>query len=225
EAWLLTEDPGPERRHLHDGLAGFHRVLINGFNVPERERPRLFHGHPNYQYSWLVHQTLMRLGETFDYIEFPDYEAEGFVPFKEQKLFGAYGRTVLGLMMHSPTWECFAWDKQAHRADRRIREVCNLEEAAIRDAPLINSPSAGLRDAVLARLGVERDVAVIRYPMVLASPPPPPPPARSRLTELDVLYYGRIEPRKGIDELIEAFRRMPDLSIELIGGDVPYSPY
>ena len=225
EVWLLTADPGEDQRALLGKLPGFHRVLVTGANVPQDARRKLYHGAPHYAYSWLVHQSLMRLGERFDYIEFADYEAEGFVPFKEQKLFCSYGDTALGLMMHSPTWECFAYDGQAHRADLRMREVCNLEEAAIRDAPALASPSAGLRDEVLSRLGIARDVAILRYPMELPDELPEPPAPRRQLADLDFLYFGRIEPRKGIAELIEAFRRMPELSIELIGGDVPYSPY
>jgi glycosyltransferase involved in cell wall biosynthesis len=225
EVWLLIAHPGDDRVHLLERLPGFHRAVLVGTSVPGSERKHFFHSHSDYGHCTLVHQTLQRLGVRFDYIEFPDYEAEALTVFQEQRLFQTYGDTVLGLMLHSPTWECFAYDKQEHRADLRIREICNLEEEAIRIAPMLQSPSAGLRDHVLQRLGIARDVAIIRYPMELAKELPEPPSPRQSLAELRFLYYGRIEPRKGIDELVDAFAQLPDLRLTLIGGDVPYSPY
>ena len=224
QAWLLTSIDGDDERRRAERLP-FHRVVAAGEGVPASSRAHLFHGQPHYGYSHLVHQTLQALGERFDYIEFADYEGEGLVPLQEQRLFATYGATVMAVTMHSPTWECFAYDGQAHRADLRLRETCNIEEEAIRIAPFLNSPSAGLRDEVLGRLGIRRDVAIIRYPMALSASPVQPTRPRARLGDLEFLYFGRIEPRKGVQELVEAFRELPDCRLTLIGGDVDYSPY
>ena len=230
DVWLITQDPGYEKRKRLSALPGFRRVLIAGENVPARRRSeRLFHGDPHYAYSMLVHETLQAIcaaGVTFDYIEFPDYEAEGLIPIREQKLFGTYGSTVLGVMLHSPTYECFLYDQQMHRASPSIREVCLLEEDAIRNAPLINCPSNGLLEIVTRRLGLKQPAGpIIRYPMELSRELPPPPVPRDSLEDLEFLYFGRIEPRKGVENLIEAFRMLPRLRLRLVGGDVPYSPY
>jgi glycosyltransferase involved in cell wall biosynthesis len=223
EVWLITQDPGAELRPRLGELPGFHRVVVNGDGVAARMR--LFHGHGHAEYSLLAHRTLQALPVRFDYIEFADYEAEGFVPLLEQHLFDSYGDTVLGLMLHSPTWECFRDDQQAHRASIAIREVCALEEHAIRLAPVRTAPSRGMRDAVTERLGLPADTTLVRYPMALPAALPEPVRSRPTLAELRFTYFGRIEPRKGVQNLIEAFRRMPELKLELIGGDVPYSPY
>lgn len=224
EAWLITTLYNDADRDLIAKLP-FDRVVVAGEGVAQQDRRRFFHANPHYGYSHLVHLTLQALGETFDYIEFADYEAEGLVPFQEQRLFGTYGKTVMSVVFHSPTWECFGYDKQSHRASLQIRETCNIEEEAIRIAPVINSPSRGLRDEVLTRLKLERDVAIIRYPMELDEKLPVTPVPRKKLSDLEIIYYGRIEPRKGVEELIEAFRELPECKITLIGGDVNYSPY
>lgn len=228
EVHLMTTlwNPDSERPLLAN--LPFDRVILAGEGVPSERRTRFFHADPHYGYAYLVHQTLQALkasGVEYDYVEFADYEAEGFVALQEQRQFGSYDGTVLGLMLHSPTWECFAYDGQAHRASLHIRETCNIEDEAIRIAPMLNSPSTGLKDEVLARLGVRRDVAIIRYPMDFGGGAVTPTPARKRLEDLSILYYGRIEPRKGITQLIEAFRSLPECKLTLIGGDVPYSPY
>ncbi|MCC7066590.1 MAG: glycosyltransferase [Planctomycetes bacterium] len=224
EAWLVTTLWDESERSKLANLP-FDRVVLAGEGVPSNARRRMFHGDPHYGYSYLVHQTLQALGERFDYIEFADYEGEGLIPFQEQRLFGSYGTTVMGLMLHSPTWECFAYDGQAHRASLRIRETCNIEEEAIRLAPMINSPSQGLRDEVLNRLGLDRDVEIIRYPMELRTGEVLTTAPKQSLAELDILYFGRIEPRKGIEELVAAFHELPECRLRLIGGDVDYSPY
>ena len=225
EVWLLTEDPGKEKRERLKALTWFHRVLVAGENVPADRRQRLFHGGPHYAYSMLVHETLQATGVAFDYIEFPDYEAEGLIPLREQNLFQTYGSAALGVTLHSPTYECFLDDQQMHRASLAIREVCLLEDDAIRNAPVLNCPSTGLAEVVTRRLGLRPDAAtIIRYPMNLPQPPTPTAP-RASLEELKFLYYGRIEPRKGVEPLIEAFRALPHLRLRLVGGDVPYSPY
>ncbi|MCB9885903.1 MAG: glycosyltransferase [Planctomycetes bacterium] len=222
EAWLITYAEESDRAAL--ATLPFDRVLVAGDGVSAAARKYLFHAQPHYGYSYLVHQTLQAIGEKFDYIEFADYEAEGLVAFQEQRLFGTYGDTVLGLMLHSPTWECFAYGGQAHLANLHIRETCNIEEEAIRIAPMINSSSQWLRDQTLGRLGLERDVAVIRYPMALDTAAPRPVAPRSSLAELDILCHVRIEPGKGVEELLDAFRELPECRLRLIGGDVPYSP-
>ena len=224
EAWLITYVGNDQDRSRSRSLP-FDRVVAAGDGVPAAARRRLFHGAPHYGYSYLVHQTLQALGEKFDYIEFADYEGEGLIPFQEQRLFGSYGDTVLGLMLHSPTWECFAYDGQSHRANLHLREICNVEEEAIRIAPMINSPSAGLRDEVMGRLGLQRDVRIIRYPMSLTDGPVRPTSPKASLADLQILYFGRIEPRKGILELVQAFHHLPECRLTLIGGDVDYSPY
>ncbi len=226
EVWLLTAEENRAAAELLAGLQGFHRIVYAGDGVPVEERKHYFHGQPRYAHAMLLHQTLQRLGTSFDYIEFPDFEAEGLVVLQEQRLFGTYGATALAVVLHTPTMDCLRFNRQEHRIDLRTREICNLEDEAIRIAPILISPSHGLRDEVLARLGIERDVRIVRYPMdfdseLVVAPPRP----RDRLADLRFVYYGRIEARKGIQELVDAFRLLPDLELTLIGTDLPCSPY
>ena len=229
EVWLLIGDPGPELRPRLANLPGFaHVVMVPGVGDPQLPASisaGFFHDQPTFGHACRVHELLQKLDVTFDYIEFADYEAEGLVAIREDRFFGTYGNTILSVMIHSPTWECFFHDDQRHRATPEIREVCLNEEEILKNWPFITAASANYRDAVCRRLGMDPSrIPVIHYPMELESALPEPPRRRGSLHELKFLYFGRIEPRKGIYELVEAFRRMPELSIDLVGGDVPYSP-
>ncbi len=224
EVWLLTTDPGPELRQALRQHASFHEVLFVGEGVAD-EPTRYLRADAAYRHAVQVHRTLMACGQQFDYIEFADYGAEGYVALREAEISGVYAQTVLGVTLHSPTWEIYGYNRQLHLLQTSQRELCGLEDDAMKSAPLLCCPSTRLLELVATRLGLPADRGhVVRYPMVLPESPPPPAPRRS-LAELRMLYFGRIEPRKGVHRLIEAFAAVPEASIELIGRDATYSPY
>jgi hypothetical protein len=65
EVWLVTQDPGPDHRHLLGTLPGFHRVVVCGEGVSVLPGMHLFHGAPHAEYSLLIHRTLQRLDVQF----------------------------------------------------------------------------------------------------------------------------------------------------------------
>ncbi len=228
EVWLLIADPGPDLRPALQKLEGFHRIVeipqvdwYDGRNDPDREEAQsLYFANPHYGHALLVHRKLQELDVRFDYVEFADYEAEGLVAIREQRFFRSYGDTLLGLKIHSPMWECYFYDDQWHRATVETRHQCLHEEELIRRWPYVTAASANYRDAVCERLRVDSDrIPVIHYPMSPGASDLAPPAPRRRLEDLRFLYFGRIEPRKGVLELITAFRQLPGLQLDLVGGD------
>ena len=221
EVWLLTEDSGLDasQRAAVASLNGFHRVV----SIEPSAEPRWFHANARHGYAARVHEALKAIGVSFDYVEFADYHAEGSVALREQRLFGSHGDTVMAVNLHTPSYECYSWNGQLHRATEEEWETFGLEEQAIKDAPWLHSPSAAMRDVVCGRLLLDaREVAVVPYPMrpLVATPLK----VRQRVEDLRFLFFGRIEPRKGLMALLEAFARMPDVRIELVGADTPFAP-
>jgi glycosyltransferase involved in cell wall biosynthesis len=221
EVWLLTEDAGldaAQRAAIAD-LDAFHRVAT----VERRAEPRWFHANERHGHAACVHEALQSLGVAFDYVEFPDYHAEGAVALREQQLFRSHGDAVMAVTLHTPSYECYGWNGQLHRAMEAEWETFALEDQAIRDAPFLHAPSAAMRDVVCGRLGLPtRDVAIVPYPM--RPMPAAPLPTRRRLEDLKFVFFGRIEPRKGVTALLEAFRLLPDLRLRLVGADTPFAP-
>lgn len=221
EVWLLTADCGLDSR-AQAALAaveGFHRIVP----IAPAAEPRWFHACERYGHAHRVHEALLTTGVHFDYVEFADYHAEGAVAVREQRLFRTYGDTVMAIDLHTPSYECYHWNEQLHRAGEGEWETFALEDQAIREAPFLNAPSAAMRDAVCRRLGLDpHAVAVVPYPM--RARPTLPLTARRRCYDLEFLFVGRIEPRKGLTPLLEAFRRLPELRLRLVGGDTPFAP-
>ncbi|MFY7947843.1 MAG: glycosyltransferase [Gemmatimonas sp.] len=221
EVWLLTEDSGLDagQRAAIARLDAFHRVVP----IMRAAEPRWFHANERHGHAARVHETLQAVGVAFDYVEFPDYHAEGAVALREQRLFRSHGDALLAVNLHSPSYECYGWNGQLHRAMEGEWETFALEDQAIREAPFLHAPSAAMRDVVCGRLGLPtRDVAVVPYPMRPLSAAALT--GKRRLEELRFVFFGRIEPRKGVTALLEAFRQLPGLQLKLIGGDTPFAP-
>jgi hypothetical protein len=128
----------------------------------------------------------------------------------------------MAVMLHGPMRETMRFNGQAHRTGHQARTIAAMEdEGACRSE--LRSPSRTFADLVMSRLD---------RPARCASPAgrcsawqPPPPAPRARLSDLRFLYFGCLEPRQGVAELVEAFRDLPDLELTLIGSDLPLSPY
>jgi glycosyltransferase involved in cell wall biosynthesis len=171
----------------------------------------------------------------FDYIEFPDYGGEGAAAMWARRTVGAFPEAVLGVRLHTPRRECReinreSWlDEEGARADA-------LEDAAIRMADILISPSASLMEMVRKRLGGGArwpKEAVVPYPFdqsAVAELLPEGGGAAARDSEgpPTVLYFGRLERRKGVELLVTAARRILDSGttarFRFIGGDTPTGP-
>jgi glycosyltransferase involved in cell wall biosynthesis len=231
EVWLFTAEPDAAGTRALEALGAFDRIVfVDREPVPGGDPARFRFGLATrpYRFAQLCHEALVGCGVAFDWIEFPDYEAWGYVSVQEQNLLGTYGDAVLAVHLHSPTRECLEYNLQAHNLTADKRELCALEDDAIRRAPLRLCPSVRLREMVAERLGLgpaEHAAEILRYPMVLPPEWPAPPRPRAALVDLRVAYFGRIEPRKGVHTLVEAFRELPEVRLELIGADRPSSPW
>ena len=225
EVWLLTSGAGLDER-AREALrrhASFERVLfVEDGGAPE---PSFAFGGTPLRFAERVERALTAAGLPFDYIECADFGGWGARVVERQRRQRAFGDAVVTVVLHSPTYECSQYNRTLRLMTPAERDVVAVEDATIRSAPAVWSPSTRLREMVAARLGLAEDFAdVVRYPMTLAAAPSSlPAPGRS-LEQLRFLYFGRVEPRKGVRALVDAFAAMPTLSIELVGGDGETSP-
>lgn len=158
-----------------------------------------------------------------DYIEFPDYFAEGYFAIRGARLRGELAGAVLGLRLHTPTLECRTLNDEGEGGDEIVTlEKC--ESAAIRGADVVISPTASLLDIVRTRVGFAAPGFLVPYPFRLEGDVATTP-ATERPT---VLYFGRLERRKGVELLVEAghklLERGVDVTFRFIGGDTQTGP-
>lgn len=228
EVWLFTAALDADQRRAAEALGAFDRIVCIDDDADRDRRYHFGTAREPLKRAQQCHDALQRCGTTFDWIEFPDYEGWGYAAVTEQDLLGTYGDAVLAVHLHSPTRECYDYNLQSHRLPIDVRECCALEDDTIRHAPRLLCPSVRLREMVAQRLDLgpaEQAAEILRYPMALPPTWPTPPRPRARLSDLRVAYFGRIEPRKGVHTLVEAFRQLPDVRLELIGEDRPDSPW
>ncbi len=128
----------------------------------------------------------------------------------------------LVLHLHSPDF-CIT------RANRRPRHrlpgywVGRMERFCMLAAEGILSPSAFLAREVAGEMPRRADaIEIIPYPY------PPLPASATTLQHGDLVFAGRLEPRKGVLELVEVcdhlWSRGRDFRLTLVGGDTPFGP-
>ncbi len=166
------------------------------------------------RYAHAVHVALRDLCSAydFDYIEFPEYDAEGWFALDARSRGDFPSKPVLGLRLHTPTLDCMRLNDEDPRDPSRSRGV-ELEERALPLADLLLSPTRSLLDIVTTRIesrGLPSPTGrVVPYPFTADWG------GTDSASEVHavptVLYFGRLERRKGVDVLVRA-------ALELLGS-------
>ena len=160
-----------------------------------------------------------------DYIEFPDYFAEGYFAIRGRRMKGELAGAVLGVRLHTPTMECRKLNDEGDGGEE-IATLERCEAAAIRGADVVISPSRSLLDIVKSRLAFAAPGVVVPYPFRLE--PSAAGAVSANFDRPTVLYFGRLERRKGVELLVEAGQRVLErgvnVSFRFIGGDTQTGP-
>ena len=159
-------------------------------------------------------------------IEAPDTGALGWFALNSRRTRHIGGLPPIVTMLHSPT----AWIAGLNLAPLRPPMEVNLaamERDCVRWSDGLVSPTAALADWAARYWGISADVIdVIPHPLgdlevkarQAAAKPRSPGPLR-------IVYAGRLEPRKGVDTLLEGFERATraglDATLDLAGEDMP----
>lgn len=165
---------------------------------------------------------LLHRESPFDYIEFPDYWAEGYFSIRAKRTLGEFQSAVLGVRLHTPTFECRELNNETW-LNEETATLEHCEEAAIREADVVISPSHSLLHILKRRLDLTNPSSVVPYPFEPLTSAAHNPTARPT-----ILYFGRLERRKGVELLIDVAQELLadglDIDVRLIGGDTSTAP-
>ncbi len=141
----------------------------------------------------------------FDLIEFADWGGLGFRSVQARRAGLAFASARLVVTLHGPT----QWMREANRQWIKDEDELQLdfcERYAFENADVQASPSRYLLEYVRqAGWAVRPDALVAPYPVPDAPGPPPglgdgPP---------EVVFFGRLETRKGLELFVEVARGLP----------------
>ncbi|GJQ30517.1 MAG: hypothetical protein HBSAPP03_24010 [Phycisphaerae bacterium] len=165
----------------------------------------------------------------FDAIEFNDFFADAYFVLQARRVSGLFAEVRVAIHLHSPILLLRHLNQQPDY-DLDIALINSMEAACLRGADLLFAPShaivAKLREfeGLTPALDNPGRVAIIPYalPPIPAATPSPPTEA------LEVLFFGRLETRKGIQTLIDAAQRLfaagEEFRVRIVGVDTDCGP-
>jgi glycosyltransferase involved in cell wall biosynthesis len=160
-----------------------------------------------------------------DLVEFPDYLGEACVTAQASQTLDRRLRNTLVCVRAYTTAEMCAVLDGHLPDDRDTRYLTELERFALRHADRFLWPGGDVLGAYHAFYG-ERGVAPATRVPHTVRPAPEPSAGSGEGDRLRMLYVGRLERRKGVQNLVRAVTALPgsDWSLTMVGGDTPTAP-
>ncbi len=184
-----------------------------------------------------VHRRLAELHarHRFDCIEFNDFFGDAYFALEARRASGAYAGAVTVVHLHSPIFLLRHVNRQPE-FDLDIAVITHMETSVLRSADLLISPSRAMIDKlseleglgeVMRGTGPGPRVEVIPYAYDRASltgdEAESTAPGRP-----EVLFFGRLETRKGPEVLVDAAQRLfeqgLDFGVRIVGEDTDCGP-
>lgn len=181
------------------------------------------------RYAMAVHEALQQLhaAHPFDAIEFPEFYGEGWFALRAHRRLGAYPGAGLAVRLHTPSVLVRELNG-VHGLGGEAAALDVMERDSLRDADRVLSPTRSLLELASERFGPFERSAVVPHPFDVAWTAELGTARQALSGRARILYFGRLERRKGVHLLLPALagllRRGIDAELVLLGGDTPTGP-
>ncbi|ADB53864.1 glycosyltransferase [Conexibacter woesei] len=164
-----------------------------------------------------------------DLIEVSDYLGEGFVLAQARATHDPrVADSLLAVRLHTTAELCAVLDGHHDTAEFSNQVDDELERFALRHADLLLWPGGDVLGLYERFYGAERlaPAVQIRNPLLLGDGLPDDTDTVDRAGPLKLLYIGRLERRKGVQNLLRAVTALGDPAwrLTLLGGDTETAP-
>ncbi|HEX6387827.1 MAG TPA: glycosyltransferase, partial [Solirubrobacteraceae bacterium] len=202
------------------------QLAVDGVSFSRLEDfpPPVWHGIEHFGDGWSTLANSQRAFEAleslhatrrFDIIEFSDWRALGFRAVQAKRAGLAFADTRLAVKLHSTT----QWQRRGNLENRQSPwelKVEYCERYAFEHADLQLSPSRYMLADTRGEGWAVRDDAVVAYPFPARRGAAAPPAAPIR----ELVFFGRLERRKGLDLFLDALDDIDDdLPVLFLGRD------
>ena len=160
-------------------------------------------------YRWLAEHDR---AEPFDVVHFPECQGHGYYAVLARRQRLAFAHTLFVAGVHSSTRWCVEANRELPRSlDALVDE--HLERLSVELADAVVSPSAYMLDYMRTRgWKLPKRAFVQQYILPpTARPRPGLPPRREHDPIEELVFFGRLEVRKGIDAFCDALDRLVDI--------------
>jgi glycosyltransferase involved in cell wall biosynthesis/SAM-dependent methyltransferase len=155
-----------------------------------------------------------------DLVHVPNWDAEGLAVIRD-------GRYRTCLFVHTPVLAVAEHDTRLDPADPAIAALAEAERSSYESADIVMASFSATFEHLRRLYGVQisawKSVAV-----PIALPDVPSPVEQVQADVVEILFVGRLEPRKGIDTLLAAVpelcARYPSVRFTLVGDDSIVAP-
>lgn len=186
--------------------------------------------HPLHRWSAAAYEALKAEygSEGPDLIEFPDYGGEGFVTAQARRaLDPTFANTRVGIRLYTTTELTAVLNGFVPRTFD-ARALFDIERSTLHLADQIIAPGGDVYGSYQRFFGDDRlaPSARIRHVLLPEQEAPPAGAEASPDAPLRLLYVGRLERRKGVQNLIRALTALDgqDWTLRLFGGDTSTAP-